>query len=106
MSRFKISTQAAQDLEDIWSYICINNPRAADNLFDKLRERFAKLAKFPQMGKERSDLARVLRSFPVGSYLIFYRTIDEGIEIVRILHGSQDIEQIFKELEDVDNQSD
>ncbi|MBW4669693.1 MAG: type II toxin-antitoxin system RelE/ParE family toxin [Cyanomargarita calcarea GSE-NOS-MK-12-04C] len=102
MSRFKISTQAAQDLEDIWSYVAKNNPRAADNLFDKLREMFAKLAKFPQMGQGRSDLALSLQSFPVRNYLIFYRTIEEGIEIVRIIHGSQDIEQIFKEVEDAD----
>jgi toxin ParE1/3/4 len=103
MSRFKISSQAAQDLEDIWSYVAKNNPRAADNLFDKLRERFAKLAKFPQMGQGREDLALSLRSFPIGNYLIFYRTLDEGIEIARIIHGSQDIEQIFKEVEDTDD---
>ncbi|AUB37002.1 Plasmid stabilization system protein ParE [Nostoc flagelliforme CCNUN1] len=38
-----------------------------------------------------------MRSFPVKNYLIFYRTIDEGIEIARILHGSQDIETIFQD---------
>jgi toxin ParE1/3/4 len=67
-----------------------------------LRETFAKLAKFPQMGQGRSDLAISLQSFPVKSYLIFYRTIEEGIEIVRIIHGSQDIERIFEEVEDTD----
>ncbi|MEB3217442.1 MAG: type II toxin-antitoxin system RelE/ParE family toxin [Nostocales cyanobacterium 94392] len=103
MSRFKISTGAAQDLENIWSYIAKNNTRAADNLFDKLREKFAKLAKFPQMGQGREDLAVYLGSFSVGSYLIFYRIIDEGIKILRIVHSSQDIEQIFKEVEDTDD---
>ncbi|MEM6753234.1 MAG: type II toxin-antitoxin system RelE/ParE family toxin [Cyanobacteria bacterium P01_C01_bin.38] len=103
MSRFKISTGAAQDLEDIWNYIAQNNTRAADNLFDKLREKFARLAKFPQMGQQREDLAVYLRSFSVGSYLIFYRIIDEGVEIVRIIHCSQDIELIFKEVEDTDD---
>ncbi|MBD6620002.1 type II toxin-antitoxin system RelE/ParE family toxin [Komarekiella sp. 'clone 1'] len=103
MKRFKISNQAALDLENIWSYVAKNNPRAADNLFDKLREKFAKLAKFPQMGEGRENLAFSLRSFPVGSYLIFYRTLDGGIEIVRIIHGSQDIEQIFKEVEDIED---
>lgn len=47
MNRFKISKGAAQDLEDIWSYIAKNNTRAADRIFDQLREKFAKLAKFP-----------------------------------------------------------
>ncbi|WP_375513189.1 type II toxin-antitoxin system RelE/ParE family toxin [uncultured Nostoc sp.] len=37
-----------------------------------------------------------MQSFSLKNYLIFYRPIDEGIEIARILHGSQDIETIFK----------
>ncbi|MBD0266461.1 MAG: type II toxin-antitoxin system RelE/ParE family toxin [Tolypothrix sp. Co-bin9] len=96
MSRFRISTQAAQDIKNIWKYVAPNNLKAANKLFDTLRESFAKLAKFPQLGRERSELAPFLRSFPVKSYLIFYRPIDEGIEIVRILHGSQDIKTIFQ----------
>ena len=52
------------------------------------------------MGRLRDELAPFLRSFPVKNYLIFYRPIDEGIEIVRILHGSQDIETIFPDDED------
>ncbi|MEH2064822.1 MAG: type II toxin-antitoxin system RelE/ParE family toxin [Nostoc sp.] len=87
MSRFRISTQAAQDIEDIWKYLAPNNLKAADKLFDTLRESFPKLAKFPQMGRQRDQLAAFLRSFPVKNYLIFYRPIDEGIEIVRILHA-------------------
>lgn len=97
MSRFRISTQAAQDIENIWKYVAPNNLKAANKLFDTLRESFPKLAKFPQMGRQRSELAPFLRSFPVKNYLIFYRPIDEGIEIARILHGSQDIETIFQD---------
>ncbi|BBD63674.1 plasmid stabilization system protein [Nostoc commune NIES-4072] len=97
MSRFRISTQAAQDIENIWKYIAPNNLKAANQLFDTLRESFPKLAKFPQMGRERSELAPFLRSFPVKNYLIFYSPIDKGIEIARILHGSQDIETIFQD---------
>ncbi|HYX16071.1 MAG TPA: type II toxin-antitoxin system RelE/ParE family toxin [Nostoc sp.] len=97
MSRFRISTQAAQDIENIWKYVAPNNLKAANKLFDTLRESFPKLAKFPQLGRERSELAPFLRSFSVKNYLIFYRPIDEGIEIVRILHGSQDIKTIFQD---------
>lgn len=54
------------------------------------------------MGQGREELAVQLRSFPVGTYLIFYRIMDEGIEIARIIHSSQDIEQIFQDTEDTD----
>lgn len=97
MNRFRISDQAAQDIENIWKYVAQNNLQAANNLFDTLRESFAKLAKFSQIGRQRPELAFSLRSFPVKNYLIFYRSIDEGIEIVLILHGSQDIETIFQD---------
>ncbi|MBW4614857.1 MAG: type II toxin-antitoxin system RelE/ParE family toxin [Desmonostoc vinosum HA7617-LM4] len=102
MSRFRISTQARQDIEDIWNYVAKSNLQAADKLFDTLRASFPKLAKFPQMGRERSELAPSLRSFLVKSYLIFYRPIEEGIEIVRILHGSQDIEKMFQNIKNTD----
>ena len=65
MSRFRISTQAAQDIENIWKYVAPNNLKAANRLFDTLRESFPKLVKFPQLGTERSELAPFLRSFPV-----------------------------------------
>jgi toxin ParE1/3/4 len=28
-------------------------------------------------------------------YLIFYRSLPEGIEVVRIIHGARDIERLF-----------
>ncbi|MFL9451878.1 MULTISPECIES: type II toxin-antitoxin system RelE/ParE family toxin [Nostocales] len=54
-----------QDLENIWNYVAKYSPQVADNLFDKLREKFPKLAKFPQLGQQRFNLAPSLRSFPV-----------------------------------------
>jgi toxin ParE1/3/4 len=39
----------------------------------------------------------------VKNYLIFYRPIEAGIEIVRILHGSQDIERVFIDVEDIEH---
>ena len=68
MSQFRISSQAVGDIENIWKYVAQNNFKAADKLFDILRSTFPKLAKFPQMGKERPELASSLRSFPVKSY--------------------------------------
>jgi toxin ParE1/3/4 len=47
MSRFQISTQAAQDIENIWKYVAPNNLKPANKLFDTLRKSFPKLVKFP-----------------------------------------------------------
>ncbi|MGY4499466.1 plasmid stabilization system protein ParE [Bradyrhizobium sp. GM24.11] len=32
-----------------------------------------------------------LRSFPVGNYVIFYVPLSDGVEIIRVMHGRQDI---------------
>ena len=37
----------------------------------------------------RDDIARGVRSFPVGSYLILFRSLDDGVEIVRYVHGAR-----------------
>ena|SRR4028118_2212369 len=96
MNRFKLSTQAAQDLENIWTYIAQESEQAADALIDQIIQRFPKLAAFPDLGRKRDDLLEGLRSFPVKSYVLFYRRTQEGIEIFRILHGRRDIESEFE----------
>jgi toxin ParE1/3/4 len=53
----------------------------------------------PNMGRSREEIARNLRSFPVGNYVVFYRIIEEGIEVLRVLHGSRDIKRFFEEIE-------
>ncbi len=47
------------------------------------------------MGKNRDQLYPGLKSFPVGMYLIFYIPMNDGNEIVRILHGKMDINAFF-----------
>ena len=44
MSQFRISSQAAGDIENIWKYVAQNNSKAADKVFDTLRTTFPKLA--------------------------------------------------------------
>ena len=50
------------------------------------------LARNPLAGRARNDLALKLRSFPVGSYVVFYVPVADGVEIVRVMNGRQDID--------------
>jgi toxin ParE1/3/4 len=43
-------------------------------------------------GRERSELRSDLRSFPVGNYIVFYRALPDGVEVVRVMSGRQDID--------------
>jgi toxin ParE1/3/4 len=46
------------------------------------------------MGRKRDELISGLRSFPVGRYLIFYSTLPDGIEAVRVLHSARDLDAL------------
>ncbi|KYC37847.1 plasmid stabilization protein [Scytonema hofmannii PCC 7110] len=96
MSRVIRTPLAKNDLKEIWNYIADYSEERADSLLRVLDEKMQKLAQFPLMGKERAEILDGLRSFPVNNYIIFYRPIDKGIEVIRVLHGARDIESLFE----------
>ena len=95
MPRVSKRPEAESDLDEIWWYIAQDNPDNADRFLDRLQERCWALADFPQMGTSRDDLKAGLRSHPCGRYLIFYFPLEDGIDVVRVLHGARDVEALF-----------
>jgi toxin ParE1/3/4 len=91
MPRILYSPLAESDLTDLWRYI------AADALLRSVGRTCSLLADRPGIGRDRSDILGGLLSFPVGTYLIFYRIAEGGLEIVRVLHGARDVPSIFEE---------
>ena len=47
------------------------------------------------MGRERSELLPGMRSFPIGRYLIFYRIVEDTLQVVRVLSGYRDLDAQF-----------
>ena len=90
-----LSPEAQQDLIDIWAYIAQFSEDAADTLIDLIDLKTDLLTQVPHTGKQREEIYPNLRSFPVKKYIIFYRPIDDGIEIVRVLHGARDIDNLL-----------
>jgi toxin ParE1/3/4 len=54
------------------------------------------LSHFPFIGRERSSLARGLRSIVANIHVIFYTVERERIVIVRVLDGRRDIDAEFQ----------
>jgi toxin ParE1/3/4 len=75
--------------------IAQDNPAAATRLLARFDRLFHTLAAQPNSGKKVDELAPNLRLMPLGSYLIFYRPLPDGVEIARILHGARDISAEF-----------
>ncbi len=95
MPTVTISPEAENDLLEIWRYIAEDSPVNADRFVDRLYEKAQRLADFTEVGRDRPELAEGLQSFPVDQYILFYRGIGEGIELVRVLRASRDITLIF-----------
>jgi toxin ParE1/3/4 len=95
MPGIRRTAQAEEDLIDFWLYIAQDNPGAADRLLDEIEDKFSLLAANPKLGPARPDIAEDCRYFPVGRYLILYRLIADGIEVVRVVQGSRRLEDLF-----------
>ncbi len=90
------SSRAEIDLIEIWGYIAKDDPIAADHQLDRINAASEMLADIPRGGPLREDLARGLRFYPVGNYLIFYTVGKDGIIVVRVLHGARDYPHEFR----------
>jgi toxin ParE1/3/4 len=95
MSQYHVSAAARSDLGEIWFYIAQDDPEAADRFIRAIISRFPKLAAMPHLGRKREELSQHLRSFPVRRYVVFYRPHENGVEIVRVIHGARDLPPLF-----------
>ena len=93
---FRLSSPAQVDIDAIWDYVAHDNPAAATRMLNAFEEIFLLLAQHPRMGRTCEDLRPDLRRFPVENYVVFYRIQPDCIEIVRVLHGTRDIERILR----------
>ena len=97
MPRVLRTTRARTDLLEIWHYIKDHSgENRADSVLRFLDQKCATLAASPNIGRRRNELQPNLRSFAAGRYLILYRPVDGGIELVRVLHGARDITALFQ----------
>jgi toxin ParE1/3/4 len=97
MFPYVLSPDVLQDLQDIWDFIAADNVAAADKLEDEFFEAFGMLAKRPRMGHARSDLTqRDVRFWPVGQYLIVYRSLPAPLQVVAVLHGARDATEVIR----------
>jgi toxin ParE1/3/4 len=96
--------EARQDLVDIFrDHAREAGLGVAQRFFTQVEATFTRLAAMPGMGApdehEHPALAGV-RVFPVSrfkKYLVFYRPVADGIEILRVLHGARDIPDLLAE---------
>lgn len=96
MARYVFTRPAERDLLDIWGYIATDDVDAADRVVGEIRDAVERLVEMPRLGRLRDDLTdEPLRSWPVYSYLIFYRPDTTPLEVVRVLSGFRDLGELI-----------
>lgn len=91
------SPTALDDLAEIWRYVASDNPIAADRLIDQFDAKLSLLADVPGIGRLRTTHGPDVHSFPVGKYLLFYRAVKDGIELIHVYHGARDLDALLKQ---------
>jgi len=87
------TARSDEDLIAIWMHIAEDNPGAADRVLDAIAQRWEQLARHPQSGMARDDITPGLRHLITGQYMTLYRIQDQGIEILRVIHGRRRIDR-------------
>ncbi len=94
--------QAREDLIEIYTYIGLDNPSAAERVYDAVQAKTESLVDYPRVGARRPDIRTSTRILIEGPYLVLYEThpdndevgIDE-VEIVRIVDGRRNLKNLF-----------
>ena len=90
------SIEALADLADIWSYYCKTaGPDTAEKIVREMHEAARLLSEHPLAGKARHEIRPGLRSMPASPHVLFYRVQNNTPEIIRVLDGRRDVENIF-----------
>ena len=77
-------------------YIAEDSFIDADRWVDRLDEKLSLWATQPSMGRNSDELSAGVRSLVFGRYIVFFEPLPDGIDIVRVLHGSRDIDASFE----------
>ena len=92
------SPEARSDLSEIWAYYQRAAGRqAADKIVREINAAVMLLEEYPLGGRSREELRPGLRSIAAPPHVLFYRVRRAVPEIVRVLDGRRDIEEIFSD---------
>jgi toxin ParE1/3/4 len=94
MARIIRTAAAQRDIFSVFDFIASDNFGAATSWVDKLDRTLQSIAKSPLIGEQVDDLGIGIRRYCFGAYLLFYKPLDDGIELRRELHGARRIEDL------------
>ena len=84
---------ARADLAEIWDYSAERWGVDRSEVYIRdLQRAIERVAVDPAIGPACDDIRVGYRKLPSGSHVIFYREVDDAIEVIRILHQRMDLD--------------
>ncbi len=97
MRKFHLSNEAVDDLDSIWMYTLETwSEKQADFYYHELVKGCQDVANRPTyLDKEYKEIMPGLYAHHLYKHLIFYILVEDGVEILRILHERMDFGKYF-----------
>ncbi len=106
---YSLRPRADRDIDEYVDYLAANvGLRVALHFLDATHQTLALLASQPNVGWRsrlmRPELAsmRVFRVAGFERMLILYRPVEDGIEVLRIMHGSRNLQVLLRRREELE----
>ena len=99
-NKIHYTAESLRDLDEIWDYIAsdLQNVSAAERIVNRIMDDVDHLESHAEMGAPLSSIADVesdYRFLVTGSYLTFYRVLDNDVYVDRVLYGRRDYLRIL-----------
>lgn len=97
---FQFTSQAIEDLDNIWQFIAQENPQAADRVEAEIIATCGRIAEYPLIGHKRQDVTPLpvrfwtLLKYP--NYVIVYRPDTLPLLVIAVLHGKRNLEKAWE----------
>jgi toxin ParE1/3/4 len=97
MSRYVINVLASRDLDKIADYFAEYSLEAGERFFRAFNSKCQQLINFPNSGKSYESIRPGIRGLSLDGYIIFYKILDDGVEILRVVSGRRNFTSLFEE---------
>lgn len=96
MPSIRLTPEAKRDLADIFRYSAKTwGLDQASQYTRAIDAALTEIASRPKAGRPRDNLLPGMRSRNVQRHVIYYRDVEDGIWVIRILHTAQDPDAAF-----------
>ncbi len=94
MAEIRWTYEAEIWLKDIYDYIALDNPHAAEQVVEGIYDKAQILKEHPEIGhKYETPEKEDVRILLYGHYRITYALVNDWIDILGVFHGALDIDK-------------